>query len=267
MYDNTLYGVIGGLGSYAGLDIVKRLNERVSQRNSQLASEASQRYTIVDSDFPEVVYYQIPFQGVSSTGELKDGHELETVLDIEKGLVKAKKYFDFMGVSKTLFACNTYNKMISMSPMESENVSLTDAFDDIVSNAEGKVLLLASVEKTNKVKEGHPYSDKLLFLDSDQQSVINEIINTSIFRGQDYTSSDRLYRLIGEVLGDEYKQASNVLLACTELSLYYHDLVYRYETEGILADYLCPQIYDTVEKSIETMTGLKEVDRGRIVLA
>lgn len=226
----TTYGIIGGLGSRAGVNAVERFNGLFSHVSAEMTDES----------FPRTLYYQIPFAGVDHGGFTKDR---EVVKEIGREIVNAAKVFESAGVTSVMFACNTYSAVADMV-FEKSNMthfSLHQALED-GSYEHRKTLLLSSQQRAEVIRE-RKVEKNFDFLNETDQLIVNTVIDKTIRRGFYQEGADALSEIVN-VRSQDY-DVDAAVLACTELSMYFHHLKIN-EKQDL-------SVWDTVERVLVNM--------------
>ena len=193
-------GILGGIGSAAGVHLANRL--------VQIAQEAGARH---DADFPEFILYNLPLVGMDETGIIDGG-------PVKRQLHEAFQRLNAWKCDYVLVACNTVHCF----------------YPDMVSWCSGKVLNMvdlaceAAAKKTSSVgvlcsattRKIGLYQTALeargataVMVTDEEQKFLNKAI-ADVIRGE---YNDRL-GVCTAIRGQFERGAKLVLVGCTELS-------------------------------------------------
>lgn len=191
-------GLIGGIGTLAGVNLVWRMVE-------QCAKEGACK----DSDFPDFVYINVPTHGTDSKGTFPIGAYYE--------LADAIWNLNRMQCEVAAVLCNTAH--LGIDPLARQfHGEIVDLVDCAVSEAEGKVAVLCSrFASEEKLFEQALTDDncEVIRLTDAQQRIVDGLIADCIIGGREDTSV-RFH----ELQSDLWRQgAQQIIIGCTELSM------------------------------------------------
>jgi len=198
---NKTYGIITGMGAFAGSNLYESINYEVAKRQDFK--------NIDDSIFPKFWINQIPFVGSDYLGE-SDYQSFRE--NIESSLRK----MEGLNVTHVAFACNTYDRdfMDVASRFPFKAISMNRIIEKEVLRLKPKMLSVLSTRQAvdNNVHDfDFPYDE--IFPD---QKIVDGLILAAM-SGRASFNRETFDILIAKM---EAEGADYHLLGCTELSLY-----------------------------------------------
>lgn len=198
---NKTYGIITGMGAFAGSNLYESINYEVAKRHDFK--------NIDDSIFPKFWINQIPFAGSDYLGDSDYQSFRES---IENSLRK----MEGLNVTHVAFACNTYDRdfMDIASHYDVKAISMNRIIEKEVLRLKPKMLSVLSTRQAvnNNVHDfDFPYDE--IFPD---QNVVDGLILAGMSGRAPY-NRETFDTLIAKL---DAEGADYHLLGCTELSLY-----------------------------------------------
>lgn len=209
-----IYGIIGGMGSYATVHSFKRILDRFSSEN--------------DNDYPHIIIDNnphIPSRVVATTtGKGKDG----IIESINESIDKLRR----CGVERAIIACNTAHAFFNHY---ADYITVVNIIEETISRLpEDKTTIVLGTRGT--LKAGLFRGSRFKNPEENQQIVIDKAIKETkagIINKETIAAMKTIMKKEGEI--------GNILVACTELSIFFNQH---------LQDTL---IYDTLEIGIEAL--------------
>lgn len=192
-----MLGIIGGMGSFAGLSLVEYALKRAVVNGAKC-----------DEDFPKLVYYNIPVTGLAITG----------VVD-EKALFKhlrnAVSHLETIGCRSIIIAC------ASAHVMHAKLQGLADAkIFNLVEigchNTYPGIVGVMCSESSRKAGLFDRHLKACVYPDPEDQQLVNHAIEAVMFGRQ---GSDEANDLQTVAFNLRAKGATEILLGCTELPI------------------------------------------------
>lgn len=193
-------GLIGGIGTLAGVNLVWRMVE-------QCAKEGAKK----DSDFPDFVYLNVPTQGTDSTGAIPD--------EAYASLKKALQFLNALECGVAVILCNTAHFRFS-ELRKSFKGTLVNVVNKATERVrKGPVAVLASHQSSHSLlyqSRLSRYGIETIAVTSSEQATIDAIIEDCI-RGRHL---DALSLELSKLISDfQVKGAYHIIIGCTELSM------------------------------------------------
>lgn len=188
-----IYGIIGGMGSYATVHAFKRILDRFSSED--------------DRDYPRIIIdnnAQVPPRVAAAlTGKNKEG-----VIDSINASVKNLRA---CGVDKAIIACNTAHVFFESL---SKDVELVNMVKETIRQVpeEKKSLILA----TTGTLQAKIFPEKYLAPSEEEQTVVDKVIR-EIKAGD---ASKETIECMKDLLDEHHDK--NIIVACTEISIFFN---------------------------------------------
>ena len=209
------FGILGGSGAFGSCHLLQ-----------QILSIAKQ-YATNDSDFPYIVFYNSPLDGLNAKGEFSD--------NTFPTLLKHIQEMESVGCSHIVLACNTAHYffqdlkahlkdstiLINMLTLLSEELQRKEITQPLV--------ILCSQRSRGLHQE---YLTNITYPEQSTQDTINKLIS-KVISGQQSAADYSLFNRIVTQLS----HANHVVIACTELSVLNQSGSYI-DTCTILARYI-----------------------------
>jgi aspartate racemase len=187
-------GILSGMGAAAGAHFYSELI-KAYQRDGAMK----------DSDFPEVVLLNIPFNGTDNGGIAS---ETRFIIDLKRGIAK----LNYCNVKKIVIVCNTAHFYIT-ELRESSRAYIVDMIDLALKECAGHSI---GVICSRTAQEDQLYGKSPLYVTAKQQVVVDKLIQRAIVGTINSADCQALLDLIFYLLS---KGAEKVILGCTELPL------------------------------------------------
>lgn len=197
-----MIGILGGMGAFAGLSMCQHLM-RIAANNG----------AVHDSDFPKLLYYNLPCLGMDETGVV----DSVKVFSQLRGIIGR---MDSFGCHVIVPACNSILKFHAklQTHYSGTLLNLVECCCLKV-NIPGPVGVICSQSS----RADRLYEDFLVRLNhvcitttDDEQKVVNSIIKSAM-RGEDDTQNCTQLNNVMENL--KHRGACSIILGCTELGL------------------------------------------------
>lgn len=188
-------GILSGMGAAAGAHFYSNL-VKTWQRNGATK----------DSDFPEVVLYNFPFNGTDSNGVASVDHFLS---DLQFGIQKLNDW----GVECIVITCNTAHSYLNQIQSKAEILNMVDIVQNKLEGVKFGVLC------SRTARQEDLYSKASYYLESESdQSLLDSIIQRGIIGRITETDTINLLSMVTEMLD---RGADSVVLGCTELPMFF----------------------------------------------
>lgn len=199
-----MFGIIGGMGSFAGLRMLEYAMKLAVQNGADS-----------DAEFPKVLYYNLPAKGIDTKG-VSDGKLLYTQL------MSTVSQLETAGCSTIIIGCCSAHVLHSKIQGNSSAriLNMVELACHEAAPYETVGILCSETSKRCGIFDDYltGFSAKSLHVSDDEQIIVNSIIQRCILFQQGLADTSRLQSLCDSL---QSRGAKSILLGCTELGLSY----------------------------------------------
>jgi len=197
---SKMIGIIGGMGAFAGMRVL-----------DHAIRESAKKGVICDSDFPRILFYNLPVRGMDKTGITDE----KLVLSQLRGVIGKMESF---GCDVIVIACNTVHCFHSKLQgfFSAYILNIIDAACDRVNSSSPVGVICSETTKKKRLYEFALERRKIASVQTSEsdQSKVNEIIHSVICGTNSRHHALELNAVISNL---KCAGARQVILGCTEL--------------------------------------------------
>lgn len=220
-------GILGGSGAFGSVHLLNRI-----------FAIATEKYGATkDSDFPYLVMYNSPFDGLNSYGQSTENTYLT--------LLKHAKEMESIGCNTIVIACNThhqyYNKLKNDLSSNTHLINILELLalhiHNYYPNTHNFTILCSQTSLDINLHLEYLVNKTIYYPEPKIQSSINFIIDKVISNQQNLKTNFILNITLNSLIAQQ--KDTTFIVACTELSILNKNLEYpTIDTLELLAEYI-----------------------------
>lgn len=199
-----MFGIIGGMGSFAGLRMLQYAMKLAIQNGADC-----------DDEFPKVIYYNLPAKGIDTKG-VSDGKMLYSQI------MSAVSQLETAGCSTIIIGCCSAHVFHSKVQGNSSAriINMVELACHEAAPYETVGILCSETSKQCGLFDNYltAFGAKYLHVSSKEQTSVNSIIHRCLLYQQGPTDTAALQCLCDSL---QSRGAKSILLGCTELGISY----------------------------------------------
>lgn len=199
---SRMLGIIGGMGAFAGLDLLQYAFQKAAERGATK-----------DDEFPKILFYNLPAKGMDEKG-VSDPKLIKSQL---QGAIHRMESF---GCEIILIACNTVHAFYPQlqERYSGQLLNMIDLACAALDKEQSVGVMCSETSKnfglfTDKLKRSNR---EVVECDYEEQHMINHAVD-SVIAGRPTDSNTRDIRAVVSNL--KARGAQSVIIGCTELPL------------------------------------------------